>query len=95
MRRSEFCQSRSLSFSTLTGKGQCVVSARQPADRNLKKLCWKRNRKPICSAGGLLPVELAARKSPKQDQSSCGLAVATPGGRRIEAHPEIEVHPDF
>jgi len=36
-RRSEFCQSRGLSFSTL--------------DRHLKKLRWKRRRKPISSAG--------------------------------------------
>jgi hypothetical protein len=33
MRRGEFCQSRGLSFSTL--------------DRHLKKLRWKRKRKPI------------------------------------------------
>src|ERR1700758_2161544 len=52
MRRSEFCQSRGLSFSTL--------------DRHLKKLRWKRRRKPISSPGHLVPVELAARKSPKQ-----------------------------
>src|SRR5271166_4687556 len=44
MQRSEFCQSRGLSFSTL--------------DRHLKKLRWKRRRKPISSAGRLLPVEL-------------------------------------
>src|SRR5271165_1402004 len=60
MRRSEFCQSRGLSFSTL--------------DRHLKKLRWKRRRKPISSAGCLVPVELAARKSPKQHEPSCGLA---------------------
>ena len=46
MRRSEFCQSRGLSFTTL--------------DRDLKKLLWKRRRKPISSAGRLVPVELAA-----------------------------------
>ena len=39
MRRSEFCQSRGLSFSTL--------------DRHLKKQRWKRRRKPISSAGRL------------------------------------------
>ena len=43
MRRSEFCQSRGLSFSTL--------------DRHLKKLRWKRRRKPISSAGRLVPVD--------------------------------------
>ena len=66
MRRSEFCQSRGLSFSTL--------------DRHLKKLRWKRRRKPISSAGRLVPVELAAKKSPKQHEATCGLAVVLPGG---------------
>src|ERR1700738_3241314 len=74
MRRSEFCQSRGLSFSTL--------------DRHLKKLRWKRRRKPISSAGRLVPVELTARKSPKRQEPSCGLAVVLPGGRRIEVHPD-------
>src|ERR1700731_797597 len=41
MRRSEICQSRGLSFSTL--------------DRHLKKPRWKRRRKPISSAGRLVP----------------------------------------
>ncbi|MGB8723006.1 MAG: hypothetical protein WCD15_09595 [Terriglobales bacterium] len=76
MRRSEFCQSRGLSFSTL--------------DRHLKKLRWKRRRKPISSTGCLVPVELAARKSPKQHEPSCGLAVVLPGGRRIEVHPDFD-----
>jgi hypothetical protein len=75
MRRSEFCQSRGLSFSTL--------------DRHLKKRRWKRRRKPISSAG-LVPVELAAKKSPKQHEPSCGLAVVLPGGRRIEVHPDFD-----
>jgi hypothetical protein len=65
-----------LSFSTL--------------DRHLKKLRWKRRRKPISSVGRLVPVELAARKSPKQQEPSCGLAVVLPGGRRIEAHPNFD-----
>jgi hypothetical protein len=68
MRRSEFCQSRGLSFSTL--------------DRHLRKLRWKRRRKPISSAGRLVPVELVVRKSPKQQEPSCGLAVVLPGGRQ-------------
>jgi hypothetical protein len=76
MRRSEFCQSRGLSFSTL--------------DRHLKKLRWKRRHKPISSAGRLVPVELAARKSPKQHEPSCGLAVVLSGGRRIEGHPDFD-----
>ena len=72
MRRSEFYQSRGLSFSTL--------------GRHLKKLSWKRRRKPISSAGRLVPVELAVMKSPKQHEPSCGLAVVLTGGRRIEVH---------
>ena len=76
MRRSEFCQSRGLSFSTL--------------DRHLKKLRWKRRRKPISSAGRLVPVELAARKSPKQHEPSWELAVVLPSGHRIEVHPDFD-----
>src|SRR5208282_2353820 len=76
MRRSEFCRSRRLSFSTL--------------DRHLKKLRWKRRRKPISSAGRLVPVELADRKSPTQQEPSCGLAVVLSGGRRIEVHPDFD-----
>ncbi len=76
MRRSEFCKSRGLSFSTL--------------DRHLKKLCWKRRRKPLSSTGRLVPVELAARKSLKQQEPSWGLAVVLPGGRRIDVHPDFD-----
>ncbi|MFZ3276689.1 MAG: hypothetical protein WBY96_18605 [Candidatus Sulfotelmatobacter sp.] len=76
MRRSEFCRNRGLSFSTL--------------DRHLKKLRWKRRRKLISSAGRLVPVELAARKSPKQQEPSCGLAVVLPGGRRIEVQRDFD-----
>jgi hypothetical protein len=50
MRRSEFCQSRGLSFSTL--------------DRHLKKRHWKRRRRPVSSAGRLVKVELAAKELP-------------------------------
>src|ERR1022692_2141619 len=78
MRRSEFCRSRQLSFSTL--------------DRHLKKRRWKRRRRPVSSAGRLVPVELAARKSPTQHEPSCGLAVVLPGGRRIEVHPEFDTN---
>ncbi|HKV82239.1 MAG TPA: hypothetical protein VJP02_29090 [Candidatus Sulfotelmatobacter sp.] len=78
MRRSEFCQSRGLSFSTL--------------DRHLKKLRWKRRRSPVSSAGRLVPVELAARKSLTQHESSCGLAVMLPGGRRIEVHRDFDAN---
>jgi hypothetical protein len=76
MRRSEFCRNRGLSFSTLDG--------------HLKKLRWKRSRKLISSAGRLVPVELAARKSPKQQEPSCGLAVVLPGGRRIEVQRDFD-----
>ena len=76
MRRSEFCQSRGLSFNTL--------------NRHLKKLRWKRRRKPISSVGRLVPVELIARKSSKQHKPSCGLTVLLPGGRRIEVHPDFD-----
>ena len=75
MRRSEFCQSRGLSFSTL--------------DRHLKKWRWKR-RRLVSSAGRLVKVELAARKSPKLHEPSCGLAVVLPGGRRVEVHPDFD-----
>ena len=37
-----------------------------------------------------MPVELAARKSPKQYEASCGLAVVLQGGRRIEVHPDFD-----
>jgi len=76
MRRSEFCQSRSLSFSTL--------------DRHLKKRRWKRRRTPVSSAGQLVKVELATKKSPTPHELSCGLAVVLPGGRRIEVHPDFD-----
>jgi hypothetical protein len=38
----------------------------------------------------LVPVELAAKKSPKQNDATCGLAVVLPGGRRIEVHPDFD-----
>lgn len=60
MQRSEFCQNRGLSFSTL--------------DRHLKKRRWKRKRRPISSASRLLPVELA-KKSLTQHESKCELVV--------------------
>ena len=75
MPRSEFCQSRDLSFGTL--------------DRHLKKRRWKRRRRPTSSAGRMVPVELAARKSPTRQEPNCGLAVVLPRGRRIEVHPDF------
>src|SRR5712692_8468911 len=76
IRRSEFCRSRGLSFGTL--------------NRHLKKQRWKRRNRAASSAGRLVPVELAAKKSPTQHEPSCGLAVVLPGGRRIEVHPDFD-----
>ncbi len=79
MRRSEFCKSRGLSFSTL--------------DRHLKKWRWKRRRRPASSAGRLVKVELAARKSPPtQHEPSCGLAVVLSGDRRIEVQRDFDMN---
>jgi hypothetical protein len=78
MRRSEFCRSRSLSFGTL--------------NRHLKKERWKRKSRAASAAGRLVPVELAARKSPTQHEPSCGLAVVLPGGRRIEVHSDFDTN---
>jgi hypothetical protein len=78
MRRTEFCRSRGLSFGTL--------------NRHLNKQRWKRKSRRAFSAGRLLPVELAARKSPTQREPSCGLAVVLSGGRRIEVHPDFDAN---
>ncbi|MGA9980563.1 MAG: hypothetical protein WBQ08_18225 [Candidatus Sulfotelmatobacter sp.] len=37
-----------------------------------------------------MPVELAAEKSPTQQEPSCGLTVVLPGGRRVEVHPDFD-----
>jgi hypothetical protein len=79
MRRMEFCRSRGLSFGTL--------------DRHLKKRRWKTRRRAASPTHGrLVKVELAARKSPAQHGSSCGLAVLLPHGRRIEVHPDFDTN---
>ena len=78
MRRSEFCRTRGLSFGTL--------------DRHLKKRRWKRKSRKASSTGRLVPVELAAGKSPTQHEPSCGLAVVLAGGRRIEVHPDFDTN---
>lgn len=79
MRRSEFCRSRGLSYSTL--------------DRHLKKGRWKRKTTRSAPADGkLVAVELALRKPPLEHQSSCGLAVVLPDGRRIEVQRDFDVH---
>jgi hypothetical protein len=77
MQRSEFCQSRGLSCSTL--------------DRHLKKRRWKRSLRPVSSAGRLVPVEVV-KKSLTQHESSRGLVVVLPGGRRIEVHPDFDTN---
>jgi hypothetical protein len=76
MRRSEFCRSRRLSFGTL--------------NRHLKKRRWKGKRRSVPGGGQLVPVELAAKKSPTQYEARCGLAVVLSGGRRIEVHPDFD-----
>jgi DNA-binding transcriptional ArsR family regulator len=76
MRRSEFCRSRGLSLSTLS--------------RHLKKQRWKRKSGTASLVGGLVRVELADRKSEKQREPNCGLAVVLSGGRRIEVYPDFD-----
>jgi hypothetical protein len=72
MRRSQFCRSQGLSFGTL--------------DRHLKKRRWKRKSAP--ADGRLVPVELAAKKSPTQHEASCGLAVGLSGGVQKQRHQD-------
>ena len=78
MRRSEFCRSRRLSFGTL--------------NRHRKEQRLQRKSPAASSAGRLVPVELAAKNSPKQHEPRCGLAVVLPGGRRIEVHPDFDTN---
>lgn len=77
MRRSEFCQSRGLSFSTL--------------DRHLKKRRGKRQMRSAPADGKLVAVELAKGKPPAEQQGSCGLAVVLSSGRRIEVQRDFGV----
>jgi hypothetical protein len=79
MRRSEFCRSRGLSYSTL--------------DRHLKKRRWKkRTTKSAPADGKFVAVELALKRPLAEQQSSWGLAVVLPGGRRIEVQRDFDVH---
>ena len=78
MRRSEFCRSRGLSYSTL--------------DRHLRKRRWKRKTGSAPADGKLMAVELAIGKPPAEQQASCGLAVVLPDGRRIEVQRDFDVH---
>jgi hypothetical protein len=78
-RRSEFCRSRGLSYSTL--------------DRHLKKRRWKRKTTKSAPAGGkFVAVELALRKPLPEQQPSCGLAVVLRDGRRIEVQRDFDGH---
>src|SRR6267143_5818064 len=76
MRRSEFCQSRGLSLSTL--------------DRHLKKRRWKRKTRNASADGRLVPVEATIKKPPADQQASCGLAVVLWGGRGIEVQRDFD-----
>jgi hypothetical protein len=78
MRRSEFCQSRGLSFSTL--------------DRHLKKRRWKTKTRSAPADGKLVAVELAIRKPAAEQRGGCGLAVVLSRGRRIEVQRDFDVH---
>ena len=78
MRRSEFCRSRGLSYSTL--------------DRHLKKRRWKRKTRSAPADSKLVPVELAIRKPPVEHRASCGLAVVLSSGQRIEVQRDFDVH---
>ena len=78
MRRTEFCRSRGLSFSTL--------------DRHLKNL-KKRKRtsasRTLSAGDSLLPVELAVAQ-PMPCEPGCALAVVLSGNRRIEVHRNFD-----
>src|SRR5580658_525643 len=79
MRRSEFCRSRGLNYSTL--------------DRHLKKRRWKKKTTESAPADGkFVAVELALRKPLPEQQPSCGLALVLPSGRRIEVQRDFDVH---
>jgi hypothetical protein len=78
MRRSEFCQGRGLSLSTL--------------DRHLRKRRWKRKTRSTLANDKLVAVELAIKKAPGEQPASCGLAVVLSGGRRIEVQRDFDGH---
>src|ERR1700738_4992308 len=78
MRRSEFCQSRGLSFSTL--------------DRHLKKRQWRKKTRSAPAAGKLGAAGVAREKPAAEQQASCGRAVVLSSGRRIEVQRDFDVH---
>jgi hypothetical protein len=61
----------------------------QHAGSPSEKTGWKRRRKPISSASRLVPVELAAKKSPTQQEPSCWLSVVLPGSVRRDMPPVL------
>jgi hypothetical protein len=61
-------------------------------DRHLKKRRWKRASTKASAAGQLVTVELSTKKSPPQNESSCGLAVLLSSGRRIEVQRGFDMH---
>ena len=60
--------------------------------RHLRERRWKRKRKSSPTAGRLVAVELALRRSPTEHEPSCGLAVVLGGGRRIEVQCDFDTH---
>ena len=79
IRRSEFCRSRGLSYSTL--------------GRHLKKRRWKRKTTKSAPADGkFVAVELDLRKPLPEQQPSGGLTLVLPDGRRIEVQRDFDVH---
>jgi hypothetical protein len=74
MRWSEFC--------TVGGELRPAESA--PGGATLEE-----KSRVVSSASRLVPVELAAGKSPMQH---CELTVVLPGGRRIEVHPDFDTN---
>ncbi|HLM81871.1 MAG TPA: hypothetical protein VK302_14795 [Terriglobales bacterium] len=59
---------------------------------HLKEQRWKRRSRAASSAGQLVPVELATKKSLTQHEPRCGLAVLLSDGRRIEVHPGFDTN---
>lgn len=61
-------------------------------DRHLKQQRWKKRERSAAADGQLVPVEVAIAKSGRESESSCGLAVVLPGGRRIEVQCDFDAH---
>ncbi len=50
----------------------------------------KKKKRKSSAAAGLVAVELGLRKSPREHEPSCGLAVVLVGGRRIEVRGDFD-----